>query len=506
MKPIRLLLFITLLLTFLSVIADPSPKEKKVAKFFISHFENVLGTSMEIKIQTFTVNQQSIVEKAVIKEITRLSKILSTYDATSEFSKWMNTYQRAVPVSKELFEVLGLFDQWRIRSNGALDASAQVITKLWQNAALLQELPSAAEMKNAVSEVKKIDWQLDPVHHTATHLTNSPLVLNSFTKSYIIQHAAEVAMQIEKVQSVVVNIGGDIVVAGKSNETIQISNPKADAENDAPIEIIQIQNKAIATSGNYRRGERINGEWYSHIIDPRSGLTASEVISATVIANNATDAGALATACNILTPAESDNLAATIPGAEYLIVTKEGKRIKSKGWDLLTLVVPVKSIPVITKPDQWNPDFELAVNFELAQLPGFARRPFMAIWVEDADKKSVRTISIWFNKDRWLHELRVWYSTNYSQLIGETGKLNSITSATRSAGKYTVKWDGKDDKGNYVKAGKYSIYIEAVREHGTYQLMTQEINCKGNSQLINLSGNAELASASLDYKKIANNP
>ena len=260
MKPIRLLLFITLLLTFLSVIADPSPKEKKVAKFFISHFENVLGTSMEIKIQTFTENQQSIVEKAVIKEITRLSKILSTYDATSEFSKWMNTYQRAVPVSKELFEVLGLFDQWRIRSNGALDASAQVITKLWQNAALLQELPSAAEMKNAVSEVNKIDWQLDPVHHTATHLTNSPLVLNSFTKSYIIQHAAEVAMQIEKVQSVVVNIGGDIVVAGKSNETIQISNPKADAENDAPIEIIQIHNKAIATSGNYRRGERINGE------------------------------------------------------------------------------------------------------------------------------------------------------------------------------------------------------------------------------------------------------
>ena len=108
MKPIRLLLFITLLLTFLSVIADPSPKEKKVAKFFISHFENVLGTSMEIKIQTFTENQQSIVEKAVIKEITRLSKILSIYDATSEFSKWMNTYQRAVPVSKELYDVLDL--------------------------------------------------------------------------------------------------------------------------------------------------------------------------------------------------------------------------------------------------------------------------------------------------------------------------------------------------------------------------------------------------------------
>ena len=505
MKYTTLLVLTTLLLTVQTVLAHPSPREKKVAQLFVSHFENVLGTSMEIKIQTFTENQQTIAEKAVIKEINRLSKILSAYDATSEFSKWMYTYHQAVPISKELFEVLDLYDQWRIRSNGALDASAQVISKLWQNAAAIQQLPSAAELMRAVSEVKKIDWQLDAVYHTATHLTNSPLVLNSFTKSYIIQHAADVAMQCENVQAVVVNIGGDIVVAGKRNETIQISNPKADAENDAPIDILQIQNKAIATSGNYRRGERINGEWYSHIIDPRTGLTASEIISATVIANNATDAGALATACNILTPAESDKLASTIPGAEYLMVTKNGKRIKSKGWDLLTLAAPLKSIPVIAKPDQWNPDFELTVNFELAQLPGFARRPFMAIWVEDADKKSVRTISIWFNKDRWLHELRAWYSTNYSQLIGEPGKLNSITSATRSAGKYTVKWDGKDDKGNYVKPGKYNIHIEAVREHGTYQLMTQEINCKGNPQLINISGNAEVATASLDYKKKAGN-
>ena len=505
MKRILLLVLFTQLITVQSVIAIPSTKEKKNVQIFISHFENVLGTSMEIKIKTFTENQQAIVEKAVIKEINRLSKILSAYDTNSEFSQWMKTLHLAVPISKELFEVFNLYDQWRLRSKGSLDASAQVISKLWQNAASLQQIPSVDEMSKAVSEVQKIDWHLDVLHQTATHLSNSPLVLNSFTKSYIIQHAAKVAMQIEKVQAIVVNIGGDIVVAGNLNETIQISNPKADAENDLPIDIIRLQNKSIATSGNYRRGELINGQWYSHIIDPRTGLTAGNIISATVVANKATDAGALATAFNILTPIESANLASTIPGVEYLIVTKEGERIKSKGWDLLTIAAPVKLISEIAKPDQWNPDFELAVNFELAQLPGFARRPFMAIWVEDADKKSVRTISIWFNKDRWLHELRAWYATNYAQLIGEQGKLNSITSATRSAGKYSVKWDGKDDRGNYVKPGKYTLNIEAVREHGTYQLITQEINCKGTPQLINLTGNVEVAAASLYYKKKADN-
>ncbi|MFN5625729.1 MAG: DUF2271 domain-containing protein, partial [Planctomyces sp.] len=34
-----------------------------------------------------------------------------------------------------------------------------------------------------------------------------------------------------------------------------------------------------------------------------------------------------------------------------------------------------------------------------------------------------------------------------------------------------VAWDGRDDKGDLLQSGKYTLYIEAAREHGTYQLM-----------------------------------
>jgi len=67
-----------------------------------------------------------------------------------------------------------------------------------------------------------------------------------------------------------------------------------------------------------------------------------------------------------------------------------------------------------------------------------------------------------------------------------------------------LKWDGKDDKGNLVKQGTYTVYIEAAREHGTYQLMTQEITPK-KPQHIDITGNAEVASASLDYRKKTEN-
>ena len=498
MKQLTRLIFFSLLLSTVNAWASPLPGTKKVSRLYVSHFENVLGTSMEIKIKSTSEKQSSVAEAAALKEIDRLSAILSGYDANSEFSKWMKSAQQAIKVSPELFEVLRLFDQWKERSGGALDASAQVINKLWKEAAAKQALPTKEELANAVAQVQSKHWVLDETAQTATHLNNAPLMLNSFAKSYIIKHAVDAAMAVEDVNAAIVNIGGDIVVSGNLKETVQVSDPKADAENDAPLDKLRISNKAIATSGNYRRGEMINGKWYSHIIDPRTGLPAGEIISATVVAPNATDAGALATAFNVLSIEKSKQLASTITGAEYMIITKDGERITSKGW--AALEIPAEKKIKIVAADQWN-DFEVVVNLELAQLQGFARRPFVAVWVEDQDKKSVRTISVWFNRDRWLHELRAWYSSNYSKFSGDQAAMGSISSATRSAGKYSLKWDGKDDKGNFVKPGKYTIYIEAAREHGTYQLLSEEMNLSGKPQTSNLTGGVEIASASIDYRK-----
>jgi thiamine biosynthesis lipoprotein len=472
----------------------------KKTSVFTSHFENVLGTSLQIKVKTPSEKQAAAAEAVALHEIERLSAILSAYDKQSEFSRWMQTSGKPITISRELFEVLDLFDQWRSKTNGALDASAQVISNVWKEAAARQTLPSAETIQKALQQVQASHWQLDAVHQTATHTSNVPLVLNSFAKSYIIHRATEAAREVKDVEAVMVNIGGDIVVQGDLSETIHISNPKADAENDLPLQTLLVNNRAVATSGNYRRGEYINGQWYSHIVDPRTGMPVGEVISATVVSPNAADAGALATAFNVLTPDESAALAATIPGTEFLLVTKAGHQIKSKGWDALTVPEP---IPISSKPaaNQWDDNFELVINIELAQLPGFARRPFAAVWVVDEDNKPIRTIAVWYNKDRWLHELRAWFSTNRASFSGDAGSMSTISSATRSAGKYALKWDGKDDKGNYVKPGKYTINIEVVREHGTYQLMNGEINCAKKAQLVSLTGNAEVAGASLEYRK-----
>jgi len=484
--------------------ASPEPKNKQ--KKFVSHFENVLGTSMELKLSAATEKQADIAEQAALDEISRLNAILSTYDPNSEISRWKNTDHQAVKVSKELFEVLSLFDSWRERTGGALTASAETISKVWKQAAIAQKLPSATELANAVNTAQQQQWILNADKQEAIHLSTAPLALNTFVKSYIINRAANAAMAAGHLNSLVLNIGGDIVVKGDQTEPVLISDPRADAENDRAMAEISIGNKAVATSGNYRRGVQIGDQWYSHIVNPMTGQPAGDIISATVVASNATDAGALATAMSVLTPEQGKALAAGIPGTEYLLVTKEGEHIASSGWkDIERTDVNSHIAPFYAG---WNSNYEVEINFEIALIAGTrVRRPFLAVWIEDADGKPVRNLNVWFNKDRWIPDLKQWYRHYAEAFKAPDGQFKaSVSSATRSPGKYTLKWDGKDDKGADTKPGKYTIVIEAVREHGTYQVMKQEIEIKKkpSQQSINLAGNVEISAASVELRKRSN--
>jgi len=59
-------------------------------------------------------------------------------------------------------------------------------------------------------------------------------------------------------------------------------------------------------------------------------------------------------------------------------------------------------------------------------------------------------------------------------------------------------WDGLDDAGMPAKSGKYTIYIEAAREHGTYQLIKQVVDWNGQPGPFDLDGGVEIASATID--------
>lgn len=493
--------------------------------------ENVLGTSLELHVRADSEEAARSAESRTLAEIDHLAAILSSYDVTSEFRRWQATREVPTKTSPELLDLLRASDRWRDASGGAFDPRVQALTDLWSRCAKLDRLPTARELADAKALMARPAWRFDPAAGTVEHLTPCPLTLNSIGKGYIIGRACEAALDRGRgVSGVMLNIGGDVRVVGDASRVIGVAPAVGDSETAHPTGRIEVRDRSVATSGNAQRGFRILGGWYSHIFDPRTGQPAGHVVSATVIAERAADANALATTLNVLPVDQGLRLAASIPGVECLIVTAEGQVHRSAGWAryVFAAAAPADAIappPLLAAPPaderapkndgaakpapaaaSWGAKNELAVNFEINGNEGNGgryRRPFVAVWVEDKDGLTVRTLALWLQaqQPRWHPELKRWYRDDQMRrLVDETSLIDTVSRPTRPPGKYSVTWDGVDDRGKAIGPGKYSLCIEAAREHGTYQIIRKEITVGEKPFTEELKGNVEIKSASVEYR------
>jgi FAD:protein FMN transferase len=104
----------------------------------------------------------------------------------------------------------------------------------------------------------------------------------------------------------VIEIGGEVRVRGdKNGDGWKIGIDKPEDGNNSPGEkleaIIKLKDKALSTSGNYRKFYIEDGIKYSHEIDPKTGYPAkNRLLSASIIADDCATADGLATACMVL--------------------------------------------------------------------------------------------------------------------------------------------------------------------------------------------------------------
>ncbi|WP_276958321.1 DUF2271 domain-containing protein [Allomeiothermus silvanus] len=142
---------------------------------------------------------------------------------------------------------------------------------------------------------------------------------------------------------------------------------------------------------------------------------------------------------------------------------------------------------------------KLDIAFEIAAPGGFRYRPpYVAVWIENAQGLPVRTLALWFEQSskgaRYLRELRRW--TEENDRLPE-----AVSGPTRMPGRYTLSWDGKDDKGNLVPQGDYYVCIEMAREHGPYELFREKLTLGSTPLSRSYPGEGELKGVSLSYGK-----
>lgn len=493
--------------------------------------ENVMGTSLELRVRADGTEAARRAEQRVLREIDRLTDIFSSYESSSEFRRWQAS-AGTLKVSIELFEVLRACDQWRDQSGGLFDPRVQVLSDLWSRSASRNRAPNTAELAEARSLMSRPAWKLDEVAQTAERLSDCPLSLDGIAKGYIVERACAAALDPgHGVRGLLLNVGGDLRVCGEMVRTIGIANPLADSETTEPIVHFEVRDRAVATSGSSQRGFKINGKLHSHIFDPRSAGPADRTVSATVVAERSVDAEVLAKVFNILPPEESLGLARTISGVECLIVASDGRVARSDGWVRLERPRPTelaladspkdaekgpKGAPKAdTKAndpprDPWTDQMELVVNFEINRpqdLPRGYRRPYVAIWVEDEKGFPVRNLTLWVSFGgagpyQWVPEMKRWFKSDEARKdVDRTDMIQTIARPTRPPGKYSVIWDGKDDHGKPLDRGEYSLFIDAAREHGTYQTIQTPISLANKPFAEELKGNVEIKSASVEFRR-----
>lgn len=204
-----------------------------------------------------------------------------------------------------------------------------------------------------------------------------------------------------------------------------------------------------------------------------------------------------------------------------LIATRRRLLLHSAG--LLGTLLPVRRLlaapktkPAVSKAKTpaavaaaWDDKWQLEVQFEIAQPEGGRyHRPYIAVWLEDQDDIPVKTLCLWVQNSgrgpRWIPDLRRWFRGERVRQLADSGNLvDTLSSPTRMPGKYKLTWNGLDDQGRKVKQGKYTLCIEAAREHGTYQVMRKAITIGRQPFHADLGTNVEIKSASVDYRSRA---
>lgn len=427
--------------------------------------DHVLGTSFDLTLLAPDPERAEACEQAVLAEIERLRRVLSTWEPLSDLSR-LNASDQAVAVPPELLEVLALGEKWRRLSGGAFN----------------MDLCAGPEHRPAVD--------LDPARGTARRLSPRPLTVNAVAKGYIIEKAIAAARAAEPgLGAILLDIGGDLGSWGPRSWRVGLADPRHPEQNALPPENIRLPGgQAVATSAFYERGP--------HIVDPRTGSPAAGALSATAVASDVPTANALATVLCVLGPEEGLRLASRIPGAECLVIAADGTRHSSAGWAALALPRPPEQ--EVKQNPNWPEKFQVTLELALAEAPPGKkyRRPYVAVWIEDGSKMPVRTIAVWGTSDKYLKDLTEWWSFGSK----DRDLVKAVTRATRNGGKYTLAWDGMDDKGKPVAQGTYTVRVEVHREHGSHiKDMSAKLDCKAKSAEAEIKGNVEVDGVKVTY-------
>lgn len=326
--------------------APPAPPARVAAPFAatrVSLEDKAMGT--HILLAAFTTPELDEVllrpklEKA-LAEIRRLEALMTTWRDDSEISRINAAAGKApVVVGAETLAVIQKSLWMSERSEGVFDISFEAMHGVWKfDQDHDEKIPAQAAVDRARRLIDyrkiKVDSEKSSVMLEKAGMRMS---LGGIAKGYAVDAAARVLEQ-EKLPSYFVQAGGDLYVKGRKPDgapwRVGVRDPRGRDANDF-FAMLEVEDHAFSTAGDYERGFVKDGKRYHHILDPRTGYPSTASRSVTIWAKDAFTADAIDDAVFILGPEKGLALVESIEGCGAVIVDAHNKvwisrRLKEK--------------------------------------------------------------------------------------------------------------------------------------------------------------------------------
>jgi thiamine biosynthesis lipoprotein len=294
-----------------------------------SGYQIVMGTFAHIVAVAQNAGTAKNCIRAALDEIHKVDNLMSDYKSDSDISRAnREAYEKPVQVSEQTFEVLQRSIEFSKMTDGAFDVTVGPLVALFRKAKETKVAPSEEQIAQAKSTVGFEKLKLDSENRTVQFSEKGMLLdLGGIAKGYAIDKAIEAAQRCGAVGAMV-DIGGDVRCfglppIGRDHWLIGLQDPNSaieGMEGGGLRLVLKVTNEAVATSGDYQQFVIIEGKRYSHIMNRKTGKSAESLSSVTIIADNATDADALATAVSVMGNEKGLALIEKLPNTEAILI------------------------------------------------------------------------------------------------------------------------------------------------------------------------------------------
>ncbi len=315
-------------MTILAVLAlmQPAPVQADWAR----SEQAIMGTRIAVEAWHPDTAVAEVLVGQVMDEMRRIDALMSHYRPESQLSAINRDAARQAVVADA--ELVGLISQalaFSHETGGAFDITYASVGYLYDYRA--HQRPQAGEIAAALPAISWRHVQLDLAASTVRFLKDGVRIdLGGIAKGYAVDQGIAI-LQAGGVRHAAVTAGGDTRILGDRLGRPWMVGIRHPDDRDKVIARIPLEDAALSTSGDYERYFDEGGIRYHHILDPKTGRSAGELRSVTVIGANALLTDALSTALFVLGPEQGMVLVRQRGDVDAVLVQKDGRVLYSDG-------------------------------------------------------------------------------------------------------------------------------------------------------------------------------